>query len=162
MGRSRMLSPAPSAHPRWRGAHEQKRRLLQAVVGSSPLARGTSDEVVKLVGAGGLIPAGAGHMLDDLHLQQDRAHSTFNSEQTTRIFLSYLPVLAKTPSSSPSIARPVIGSLIIRPHHESNAIKISRDPIMIVSAEFHVLLIIRGKDQQCPSISAQLSGSFPE
>lgn len=33
---------------------------------------------------------------------------------------------------------------------------------MIVSAEFHVLLIIRGKDQQCPSISTQLSGSFPE
>lgn len=28
----------------------------------------------------GLIPAGAGHMLDDLHLQQDSAHFTFNSE----------------------------------------------------------------------------------
>ena len=68
------------AHPRWRGAHCHLSQSEIERSGSSPLARGTSTRVFHPAPRRGLIPAGAGHILDDLHLQQDSAHFTFNSE----------------------------------------------------------------------------------
>ena len=59
--RLRCSSNRPSVHPRSRGEHNPSLTLIGAVIGSSPLARGTltfwSEDVV----ASRLIPARAGN-----------------------------------------------------------------------------------------------------
>ena len=70
----------PAAHPRWRGAYGCPTTLPPLANGSSPLARGILIIIHGDFRMHRLIPAGAGHMLDDLHLQQDSARFTFNSE----------------------------------------------------------------------------------
>ena len=80
MERMSAAEPMPEAHPRWRGAHLKDIYSDVFLAGSSPLARGTSPQRLGCAPRIGLIPAGAGHILDDLHLQQDSAHFTFNSE----------------------------------------------------------------------------------
>ena len=62
-----IVSPGPrggrrQAHPRSRGEHPLLPRWRRTRPGSSPLARGTSDEVADAVASRRLIPARAGNI----------------------------------------------------------------------------------------------------
>ena len=64
-----------AAHPRWRGAHCRRLTGLLFLVGSPPLARGTSTTGIRRGMPVRLIPAGAGHILHGfLGLIHMRAH----------------------------------------------------------------------------------------
>ena len=56
------LDPRDAAHPRSRGEHLPPGVLNRAVIGSSPLARGTSRDEVHSIGDDRLIPARAGNI----------------------------------------------------------------------------------------------------
>ncbi len=129
-----------AAHPRWRGAHLYTVAGAAAAVGSSPLARGTYL-MICIYSKTVLI----------LHLTQNKRHG-------------YSYVTYRYLRRRRAVAHPLRGLLLVvllsgRIMRVMPSKSVG-DPIMIVSAEFHVLLIIRGKDQQCPSISTQLSGWF--
>ena len=58
--------PGWQAHPRWRGAYFNTKLFQRTLHGSSPLARGIFYNLAFALPHGGLIPAGAGHMITRL------------------------------------------------------------------------------------------------
>ena len=62
MRRREAFGPCGAAHPRSRGEHVPNIDVFTAARGSSPLARGTSDDAREAVGNPRLIPARAGNI----------------------------------------------------------------------------------------------------
>ena len=74
-------NPRRRAHPRSRGEHRAGRLVLNSVLGSSPLARGTRRKRAPLPGGTGLIPARAGNTGNHRFPRQSyRAHPRSRGE----------------------------------------------------------------------------------
>ena len=75
----------PRAHPRSRGEHVVIGLFVLALVGSSPLARGTSAREVVAHRCTGLIPARAGNIpVADFQIFKARAHPRSRGEHATK------------------------------------------------------------------------------
>ena len=65
-----VISPGITVHPRWRGEQASVARPTASDGGSSPLARGTADTIIRAHEAGRFIPAGAGNSQPMLEMQR--------------------------------------------------------------------------------------------
>ena len=104
-GSSGRCTTGEGAHPRSRGEHATDRGMGVAVMGSSPLARGTPDSRTLAPPSGGLIPARAGNTVGvDTTAGRPRAHPRSRGE--------HIPGVARIPvkSGSSPLARGTLGS----------------------------------------------------
>ena len=99
-GNIREKSPvdiAPAAHPRSRGEHRSKNFRMTSRFGSSPLARGTSEQEEKFFDAWRLIPARAGNINEPpAATARGAAHPRSRGEHGT-LKLKLLPACGSSP-----------------------------------------------------------------
>ena len=99
-GNIREKSPvdiAPAAHPRSRGEHRSKNFRMASRFGSSPLARGTSEQEEKFFDAWRLIPARAGNINEPpAATARGAAHPRSRGEHGT-LKLKLLPACGSSP-----------------------------------------------------------------